>query len=99
MGGHAAISHGPDYDPFQSLVGTKVTSVVFVMNYLQLVFDDKILTYNVWPEIENGGRIERLGDLGYEHSFRLLIGHKLEGVGAARSAGLSLTIGDSTVAI
>ncbi len=48
------------------LVGARLTSVQFVLDYLILGFDEKgALTTLVWPEIVQGANVARFGSPGY----------------------------------
>jgi hypothetical protein len=68
------------------------------MNYLQLVFDDKVLTCNVWPELRRDGSKQTLGDLGYERALRLLIASTVEAV-RAEPGCVVIGIGDNALVI
>jgi hypothetical protein len=48
------------------LVGARLTSVQFVLDYLILGFDEKgALTTLVWPEVVQGASVNKLGSSGY----------------------------------
>ena len=48
------------------IVGIRLTSVQFTLNYLILGFDQKgALTTLVWPEVIQGNQVMRFGDAGY----------------------------------
>ena len=61
-------------EAFARLVGARLTSVQFVMDYLILGFDERgALTTLVWPEVRlSGGRL-RFGDAGYRDALCSLI--------------------------
>ena len=50
----------------RQIVGARLTSVQFVLDYLILGFDERgALTTLVWPAIANSGSLHRLGMAGY----------------------------------
>ena len=55
------------------LVGEKLSSVTFVMDYLQLDFDGNRFTLNVWPVITVGGKEYKFGEPSYRDSLCSLI--------------------------
>jgi hypothetical protein len=55
------------------LVGEKLSSVTFVMNYLQLDFDGNQFTCYVWPVVINGGKEYHFGEPDYRNSLCSLI--------------------------
>jgi hypothetical protein len=56
------------------IVGTRLTSVQFVLSYLILGFDEKgALTTLVWPEIVNRASVTKYGDAEYRNSLCSLI--------------------------
>jgi hypothetical protein len=56
------------------LVGARLTSVDFVLDYLILGFDEKgALTTLVWPEIVQGANVSRFGSSGYRDRLCSLI--------------------------
>jgi hypothetical protein len=56
------------------IVGARLTSVQFVLNYLILGFDEKgALTTLVWPEVVKGTSISRIGSLEYRNDLCALI--------------------------
>jgi hypothetical protein len=61
------------------LVGARLTSVQFVMDYLILGFDERgALTTLVWPEIFTKGRGSAFGKTGYRDELCSLIGKSLK---------------------
>jgi hypothetical protein len=56
------------------LIGARLTSVQFIMNYLILGFDEKgALTTLVWPEIHYDGKNFTFGTQGYRDELCSLI--------------------------
>jgi hypothetical protein len=55
------------------LVGVRLTSVAFVLDYLILGFDGRGLTSLVWPEIIDNGRKSSYGMEGYRDKLCSLI--------------------------
>jgi hypothetical protein len=57
------------------IVGARLTSVQFILNYLILGFDEKgALTTLVWPEILRESKRASFGTLGYRDELCSLIG-------------------------
>jgi len=57
------------------IVGARLTSVQFVMDYLILGFDAKgALTTLVWPEVAKGSEVTRFGAIDYRNRLCELIG-------------------------
>jgi hypothetical protein len=55
------------------LVGEKLSSVTFVMDYLQLDFDGNQFTFYVWPVISIGGKEYLFGEPSYRDNLCSLI--------------------------
>jgi hypothetical protein len=63
---------------FKSAIeGMRLSSVVFVEDYLQLVFDDYVLTMFVWPEISGGGKTFKYGSEGYRDALSRLVNRRV----------------------
>jgi hypothetical protein len=56
------------------LIGEKLSSVTFVMDYVQLDFDGNRFTFNVWPAITLKGKEYKFGEPSYRDSLCSLIG-------------------------
>ena len=56
------------------LLNQQVSAVVFVQDYLQLNFDGKRLTVNVWPKLVTDGHELTFGETGYRDALCSLIG-------------------------
>jgi hypothetical protein len=64
--------------PFQSAIeGKRVSSIVFVEDYLQIIFDDYVFTMFVWPEVSHKGRILRNNHDDYRNSLCELIDQRV----------------------
>ena len=60
----------------RTIVGARLTSVQFVLNYLIVGFDAKgALTTLVWPEVSGGDRIVKFGMSTYRDRLCELITH------------------------
>jgi hypothetical protein len=70
------------------LVGLELGSVVFVRDYVQLVFDGPRLTCFVWPMISVGGSVLGIHDAGYRDALCSLIGHSVTATTEATGQGL-----------
>jgi hypothetical protein len=55
------------------LIGEKLSSVIFVMDYLQIDFDGNRFTFNIWPEITVDRIDYRFGDQFYRDKLCSLI--------------------------
>lgn len=51
--------------PLQTLVGKKLSSLTFVMDYVQLRFDGPCLTVYTSPKVSFGGKVFAWGEPGY----------------------------------
>lgn len=60
-------------NPLERLVGEQLSSVIFVQDYLQLDFDGKRLTLNVWPTVVRLEERMSFGDGGYRDALCDLI--------------------------
>jgi len=64
----------------KTIVGARLTSVQFVLNYLILGFDEKgALTSLVWPEIAKGEERAEFGMVDYRNALCELIEHVVAG--------------------
>lgn len=79
----------------RDLVGHPLTSVVFVMDYLQLVFDDLILSLYFWPELEEQGSVHAKGGQEYEKLLTSWIGLSVEDLHESDSGGYVVRLGKS----
>lgn len=82
-------------DLLSRLVGCRLYSVQFVMDYLQLWFDDDaenrpLLNCDVWPEVTLDGVTYREPDLGYGDALRRLIPGTVVATDEATGIGLRL---------
>jgi hypothetical protein len=74
------------------LTGEPLSSVVFVMDYLQLDFNGTRLTCFVWPTVELEGEDPRtFGDPGYRDALCVLITQEVSGSEESAVAGLILS--------
>ena len=55
------------------LLGEQLSSVIFVMDYLQLDFDGNRFTLNVWPQMTIGDSTYRFGETSYRDHLCSLI--------------------------
>ena len=68
-------------DLLQRIVGARLTSVQFVLNYLILGFDEKgALTTLIWPEISDHNSLWKFGTNAYRDRLCDLIEQIVEGV-------------------
>jgi len=64
-------NYGNDF--LSILIGEKLSSVTFVMDYLQLNFDGNSFTFHVWPVITIGSKEYKFGEPSYRDSLCSLI--------------------------
>jgi hypothetical protein len=55
------------------LIGEKLSSVTFVMDYLQVDFDGNRFTFNAWPVVVIANVEYQFGDLSYRDKLCFLI--------------------------
>lgn len=70
------------------LAGETLSSVVFVMDYVQLDFDGSRFTCYVWPTISNGAGALAFGDDGYRDALCAFITHRVVSADETEAAGL-----------
>jgi hypothetical protein len=71
------------------LAGRRLTSVVFVMDYVQLTFDDgPILTCDVWPVVVIDDQTRRINDAGYRDGLCSFITQVVVSTTEATGVGL-----------
>jgi hypothetical protein len=95
----------PEYVPnelLSRLVGLRLYSVQFVMDYLQLRFDGAnddtpVLSCDVMPTVETGTVRVAPGDLGYAGALVGLISHEVVGCSEATGSGLRIQFSSGTV--
>ena len=73
------------------LIGEKLSSVIFVMDYLQIDFDGNRFTFNVWPKIMVQGTLTEFGSFEYRNILCSLIGSKISQVELIEYVHLRLT--------
>jgi hypothetical protein len=67
-------SSAPAEEGIGRIVGARLTSVQFVLDYLILGFDEKgALTTLVWPELRNHGTVVSFGEPSYRNDLCGLI--------------------------
>jgi hypothetical protein len=83
-----------------ALIGTVLSSVVFVADYMQLDFNGPRLTCWVWPTVSlNGEQPRRMGDPGYRDALCALISQELIDADESALAGVVLSFASGSVSI
>jgi hypothetical protein len=82
--------------PFDSILGERLSSVEFVADYVQLRFDSPPLNLYVWPRIHSDGVILRRPDAGYVDALVGLVGHRFVAADELLDLGLVLDFDDAT---
>jgi hypothetical protein len=65
---------------FDILIGEKLSSVTFVMDYLQIDFDGNQFTFYIWPVVTSDKIKYQFGDLFYRDKLCSLIAKVVAGV-------------------
>src|SRR4051812_35531091 len=60
-----------------ALVDQQLSAVIFIQDYLQLDFDGKRLTVNVWPAVFLSGKEFQIGHVGYRDALCELISRQV----------------------
>ena len=82
--------------PLQAVVGEYLSSVNFVMDYLQLDFSGHGFTMNSWPTVTIGNRTLAHADGGYKDALCSLIGETATEVDEYWDTGLRLQFKNSS---
>lgn len=78
------------------LIGSRLTSVQFVLEYLILGFDERgALTTLVWPELVETSGLLRFGDSGYRDLLCSWIGRVITGAAIDEDDTISIQLGES----
>ena len=79
----------------RTVVGSRLTSVQFVMDYLILGFDEKgALTTLVWPELVQGEACLAYGTTGYRDTLCEIIGTAVSNVRVTDDEGVEIAFAD-----
>lgn len=62
------------------LNGEELNAIQFVMDYLQIFFNDKWLNCYIWPSVYIKNDIYKFGDIDYRNKLCELIGKKVKDV-------------------
>ncbi len=83
------------------IIGARLTSVDFVLDYLILGFDQKgALTSLVWPEIiSSAGSVLKFGMQGYRDRLCDLIAQVVSGVDVSKDETITISLGDNHLRI
>ena len=82
--------------PLQSVVGEYLSSVTFVMDYLQLDFCGYGFNMYSWPLISIGGRTFAYSDPGYRDALCSLIGRTLDRIDEYLDKGLTFQFAEES---
>ena len=89
--------------PFASLLGHKVESVVFVMDYSQITLwgpaSSPRLSFYVWPRLTTFGEVREFGDQGYRDALCGLIGRWVTAASESATDGLVLRFDDDSLVV
>jgi len=77
------------------IIGARLSSVQFVLNYLILGFDEKgALTSLVWPEVMHADHTLKFGDPGYRDRLCELIEKVVTGASMDSADTITIQLGD-----
>jgi len=83
-----------DNEMLQKVVGARLTSVYFVLDYVMLGFDERGgLTALVWPILFRNGEELRFGQNGYRDGLCELIGGTVEKASISLDETISISFG------
>ena len=80
--------------PLQIIVGEKLSSVTFVMDYVQLGFDGPLLTAYSGPEVSFGGKVFAWGEPGFRDVLCDRIGAIVRQAEAVDDDAIRISLGD-----
>lgn len=88
-------NNGTDF--LKILVGEKLSSVTFVMDYLQLDFDGNSFNLHVWPSVTVGNMVYKFGEPSYRDQLCSLITQVVKEARGQESQNLTIMFntGDS----
>jgi hypothetical protein len=78
----------------EALTGDRLVAVHFVLDYLQLQFDDNGFTATLWPTAWRAGARVRSGEPGYRDAFCWFIGRRVTRVEEYVDVGVVVEFGD-----
>ena len=82
----------------QFLIGEYLSSVTFVMDYVQLSFSGPSLTvYTTVQKVIKGGFVQSWGEPGFRDALCNIIAHNLEQANVVSGELLSLTFDDGSI--
>jgi hypothetical protein len=83
-----------DSDFLKLILGAQLSSVEFVMDYVQLHFDGPTLTVYFWPVVKRNGNISRFGEPDYRDELCGRIGHKVVSAFLREDEAIDITFDD-----
>ena len=81
-------------DPLAEIVGEYMSSVTFVMDYVQLMFCGPSFNLYVHPSVRIGGQKFEFGEPGYRDALCSLIGKTVESADVFLDTGLEVLFSD-----
>jgi len=64
----------------EKLKGEELNAVQFIMDYLQIFFNDKWFNCYIWPSIDANNDVYKFGDIDYRNKLCELIGKRVNDV-------------------
>jgi hypothetical protein len=77
-----------------SIIGSRFTSAIFILDYLQIEFDEGKFTLCLWPKVQRNGKFLSYGDHGYRDALCDLIGQNVINVEEFVDAGIVVIFDD-----
>ncbi len=81
------------------LGGLELTSVAFVGDYVQLVFNGPTLSCFTWPTVKSGGSELRIGEPGYRDALCDLMSRAVSSAVEREGDGLRIDLGDAAIVV
>lgn len=69
-----------DWSLKDRLIGEELNAVQFVMDYLQVFFNDKWFNFYVWPSVDINNEIYTFEDIDYKNKLCEFIGKRVKDV-------------------
>jgi hypothetical protein len=95
MGNGGEVDLAAGRETFRRIVGARLTSVQFVLNYLIIGFDERgALTTLVWPEFHENGTQVVFGEAPYRNKLCSLIESKVTGTDFTQDETIIIRFGE-----
>lgn len=89
--------HDVELELLQTIVGEQMSSVEFIMDYVQLRFDGATLTTFTLPTVSRENQTLHWGESGYRDELCRQIGHLVKSVSIRSKEFIEISFDDSVV--